>query len=52
MSYHLFGVKSLPKPMLTYCQSDPRYRYTKLFIHENAFEDAVCEMAAILSRGD
>ena len=25
---------------------------TKFFIHENAFENAVCEMAAILSRGD
>ena len=25
---------------------------TKLFIHENAFENAICEMAAILSRWD
>ena len=24
---------------------------TKIFIHENAFENVVCEMAAILSRG-
>ena len=27
-------------------------KYTKLFIHKNAFENVVCEMAAILSRGD
>ena len=24
---------------------------TKLFIHENAFENVICEMVAILSRG-
>ena len=27
------------------------YQNTKLFIHENAYEDIVCEMAAFLSRG-
>ena len=27
-------------------------RNTKLFIHENAFEDVICKMVAILSRGD
>ena len=27
-------------------------RNTKLFIHENAFENVVCEMTAILSRGE
>ena len=27
-------------------------RKTKRFIHENAFENVVCEMAVILSRGD
>ena len=27
------------------------YQKTKLFIHENAYEDIVCEMAAFLSRG-
>ena len=26
--------------------------HAKLFIHENAFQNVVCEMAAILSRGD
>ena len=50
--------KQLPEPMLTYCQLGPwgqtwgnSNRNTKLFIHENAFETVVCEMAAILFRG-
>ena len=54
-----FGAKPLPEPTSTYCQLDP-YEQTsvqlewkfKLFIHANAVEDAVCEMAAFLSRAD
>ena len=49
---------SLSKPMLGFCQFGPRNkilwnsnRNTKIFINENAYEDIVCEMTAILSRG-
>ena len=28
------------------------YQNTKLFIHKNVFENIVCEMASVLSRGD
>ena len=52
----LFGTKLLSKPMLGYCQLDLRNKLqwnfiqnTNLFIHENIFENTVCEMA-ILSR--
>ena len=53
MACRLFGAKPLPKPMLTFCQLDSKEQTsnTKLFIHENAFENVVCEIAAILSRG-
>ena len=58
MACRLFGAKPLSKPMLGYCQLDPQeqssvklYANTKHFIHENASETIVCEMAAILSRG-
>ena len=55
MACRLFDAKPLPQPMLTYCQLDPNLseiwiKITKNFIHKNAFENAVCEMAAILSR--
>ena len=58
MVCRLFGAKPLPKPMLTNCEMDP-YKLTlvkciseyKFFIDENAFENIVCEMAAILYRG-
>ena len=56
MPCRLFGVKPLPEPMLTVnwtLVNNFRWnssRNTKLFIHENAFEIVVCEMAAILSR--
>ena len=54
----LVRVWSLSEPMLTLCQLDPLEqtsiwilgRNTKFFIHENAFENVVCEMVAILSR--
>ena len=58
MAWRLFGAKPLPEPMLTYCQLDPGKKCqwnlsknSKIFIQENAFENVVCEMAAILSRG-
>ena len=50
--------KPLPEPMLTDCQFD-RYweqpsensnQNRKAIIHENAFENVIGEMAAILSR--
>ena len=55
MLCRLFGANPLPEPMLTYCQLDPLEKKlqwnlnqnTKLFI---AFDNVVCEMAAILSR--
>ena len=57
MACRLFDAKPLFKPMLgfCFCQMDPWgqtfNQNTKLFIHENASENVVCEMAAILSRG-
>ena len=42
--------------MLTYCQLDTKEQTlnqnTRLFIHENALENVVCKMVAILSKGD
>ena len=59
MACRLIGSEPLPEPMLTYCELDPwegtsvKFEWnTKLFIEEDAFENAVCEMATILSRGD
>ena len=57
MACRLYGAEPLSKPILGYCQSDPKkqtaviffYQNTRLFIHENASENIVCEMAAILS---
>ena len=58
MACRLFGAKPLFKPMLSYCQLDPKEqtslifnRNTNLFINQNASENIVCEMATILSRG-
>ena len=55
MAYRLFGANPLPTPMLGYCQLDPweqpsvKYQSKyKIFIHENAFENIVCDTAAIL----
>ena len=57
MTCRLFGTRALPEPMLTYCKLDPQEQTpvefeskNKIFIHENAFEDVVCEIAATLSR--
>ena len=60
MACHLFGAKPLPEPMLTYCEMYPKKQTsvkceskykTFLFIHENEFENIVCKILAILSRG-
>ena len=56
MACHLFSAKPLPEPVLTFVNWSLRNklqwnlnRNTKLFIQENAFENVVCKMAAILS---
>ena len=58
MACRLFGAKPSSKPMLGSCELTHRNKLQwnfnqnkKLFIHENASENTVCEMAAILSRG-
>ena len=58
MACRLLGAKPLTEPVLTYCQLDPQEQtsvkfesHYKTSIHENAFENVVCEMAAILSKG-
>ena len=55
----LFGAKALPEPMLTYCQLDFRNKLQwnlnqnpQFFIHRNTFENVVCKLVAILSRGN
>ena len=59
MACRLTGAKPLFKPMLGYCQMDTyeqiQWKFNqniKLFVHENAFESIVCEIVAILSRGE
>ena len=51
--------KPLSEPVLTYCQLDPKehismnfIRNSNIFIQENMFENVVCQMVAILSRGE
>ena len=57
MACCLFGTKPLLEPMLTLLIEPLGTNFseiqikTKFFIHENAFENVVFEMAAILSRG-
>ena len=58
MACRLFGAKTLSKLVQGYCQLDPTNKHqrnfnqdTKGFIHENAYENTVCEMAAILFIG-
>ena len=54
MACHLFGAKPLPQTTLTYCQLAPweqseiLINIQKPLIHENAFENVICEMTAIL----
>ena len=42
MAYHLFGIKQLPKPALTYCDLGNKFRYkvsqNAFFFQENTFE--------------
>ena len=58
MAWRRIGAKPLSKAMLGYCQLDLiklQWNFkqnTKLLIHENASQNIVCEIAAILSRGD
>ena len=56
MGCRLFGTKPISEPIMTYCQLDPRKIVewniiwnSKVFIQENAFENVVWKMAAILS---
>ena len=58
LACRLFGAKPLSEPVLEYCEFDPWeqtsvkfYSKFKNFIEENAFENVVCKMAAILFRG-
>ena len=57
MACRLFSAKPLSKPMLPYFQLDPKEHISvtfrlkfKSFIQENALENIVCEMEAILSQ--
>ena len=57
MACRLFGAKPLSEPMLPCCQLDHEdhisvkfYSNSKVLIHENAVENVVCKMAAIVSR--
>ena len=56
MACRLVGAKPLSKPMLVYYELDPQEQtsvifcqHIKLFIHENASQNIVCEMTGILS---
>ena len=56
MACRLIGAKPLSKPMLGYwtLRNKPQWNFnqnTKLFIHKNAFEITIWELAAMLSRG-
>ena len=57
MACRLFGVKPLSAQILPYCQLHPKEHIlvkfienSKVFIQENALENIVCKMSAILSR--
>ena len=58
MACRLTGAKPLCEPMLEYCQLDPQVQKAQwninrdlyIFIQENASENVVREIAAILSR--
>ena len=57
MACRLDGAKPLSEPMLPYCQLDPKEhisvksysKFIHIFIQENASENGVRNMAAILS---
>ena len=56
MACRLFGAKPLSETMLAYCQLYPNehiskkflFEIQKVFIQENAFENAICRMATIV----
>ena len=56
MLCRLFGAKPLPEPVLTYSQLSPYrnklqwylYQYLNIFIEENAFDNVLCKISAIL----
>ena len=48
MACRLSGVKPLPDPILNHCQLDTQAK-KQLFIQENAFDNLVWDMMAILS---
>ena len=57
MACRLFGTKPLSEPILPNCQLDTKehssvkfYLKFKSFIQRNVLENAVCEIAAILSQ--
>ena len=57
MACRLFGAKPLLGPMLTYCELGHTEQSSLIFqlnsdilIEENAFENVVCKMSAILFR--
>ena len=59
MAWHLFGAKPLYKPMLGYCQWTLRNKLLrnfnqniKNFIHKEASQNIICEMAAFYPGGD
>ena len=59
MACGLLGAKPLIEPMLFFCQlasweqiSEYLNGNSVIFIQENAFQDVVCKLAAILCRGD
>ena len=43
MTCRLFGAKSWPEPMLTYCQLDLNEIWIRIQIHENTIENVICE---------
>ena len=56
MAYCLIDAKPLSEPMLEYCQLDKLQwnsnQNTKLFIHENAFKNAVCQTGSHFVLGE
>ena len=56
MASRIFGAKQLSEPMLGYCQlkkfSLISIKIQSYSLNENGFQNTVCEMADILSRGN
>ena len=59
MACRLLGAKPLPEPMLANCQLDSWqqisvkfYRYSTIFIQENAFENVVCQNGGHFVQGE